>query len=83
METKRLKKTKAIAKFIVGTSTAWTVGSVIAHNVSPRKRHQKVEAIVGGAVCGAMVADQAEAWTDRKIDEIADAFAQIKHPFKN
>jgi len=66
------------AKIVVGISTGFTVGHVIAHNMSPKNALQKSELFIGAAVIGGMVADQAEDWTSRQIDMIADAWIDIK-----
>lgn len=68
----KLEATKKVAKFVVGLSTGFTVSNAIANNVQAEKPHQKVERYVGSTVVGYMAADQAETWTDRKIDDIAD-----------
>lgn len=68
---------KRIVKWIVGISTAWTVGNVVSNNVNPEKPHQKVEAAVAGAVVGGMVADQAEGWIGNQIDDLAETWRKI------
>lgn len=70
--------TKKVVKYIVGISTGWTVGNIITNNTSPQKRRQKAEVFVGSTVIGAMVADQAEDYTDRKIDEFLAYFKPLK-----
>lgn len=70
---------KRIAKFIVGFSTAWTVGNVIGNNTTTTNRRQKAQAVIGGAAIGAMVADQAENMIDREIDRYADVFTGNKN----
>lgn len=72
--TTKIETAKKIAKLVVGTSVGYTVGNIISHNTETEKRRHKAEAFVGGAVMGAMAADAAEDWTDRKIDEIVKAW---------
>lgn len=78
----KLDTFKKVAKFVVGLSTSWTVGNVIANNTNAEKPHQKVEAYVGGVVVGSMVADAAEEHIDKKIDEIAAFFRNEKDDAK-
>lgn len=68
----KIEITKKIAKFVVGASTGFTVSNALHNNVGAEKTHQKVERYVGSTVVGIMVSEQAETWTDRKIDEIHD-----------
>lgn len=67
-------KTKAVAKFVVGFSTSFAVTALVKQNTHSDKTHQKVELALGGFALGWMVGDAAEAWTDRKIDELWEMF---------
>lgn len=78
----KLENTKRIAKIVVGWSTAWTVGNVIANNVAPENKFRKAEAVVGGVVIGSIVADHAEEHIDAKIDEIYAFFKGDKDEAK-
>ena len=78
----KLETTKKIVKFVVGMSTAFTVGNVIGNNVNPDNKFRKAECVVGGAVVGSMVADAAEEHIDRKIDEIVGYFRGEKDEAK-
>ena len=69
---KKVKIAKDIARFVVGLSVCWTVVNIIDNNTTPIKARHKAEAWVGGAVVGFMVADYADAWTDKTIDSIVD-----------
>lgn len=74
---------KKIVKWIVGMCAGFTVADVIANNTHPEKARHKAEVFVGGAVIGGIVAEAAEDYTDRAIDEIADAWKNAKAEFKN
>lgn len=78
----KLDMTKKVAKIVVGWSTAWTVGNVIANNTNPENKFRKAEAVVGGVVIGSIVADHAEDHIDRKIDDIAALFQGTKDDVK-
>lgn len=78
----KLDMTKKVVKIIVGWSTAYTVGNVIANNVAPDNKFRKAEAVVGGVVVGSMVADAAEDHIDRKIDDLAALFQGDKDDVK-
>lgn len=73
------KDVKTAAKFVVGMSVSFVVSNVLKNNTSePEKTYQKVEIMVGSGVLAYMVADKAEAWTSKKVDEIADSIAKAK-----
>lgn len=78
----KLDVTKKVAKIIVGWSTAWTVGNVIANNTNPDNKFRKAEAVVGGVVVGSMVADAAEDHIDRKIDDLVAHYKGTKDDVK-
>ena len=73
------KHVKGVAKFLVGMSVSCVVSNVLKNNTStPEKTYQKVEIMLGSGVIGYMAAEAAEAWTDKKVDEIADAVTKTK-----
>jgi len=74
--------TKNIVSFVVGSSTAFTVKRALTANVQTNKRRHDAEAYVGGFVIGAMVAEQSEAFTDRKIDEYYEKWLKLKDLIK-
>lgn len=79
---KKIEWTKKIAKFAVGWSVAYVVKSVIANNISPEKPHQQAEAWVGGIVIGSMASDVAEAYTDKKIDDLLVNLQKLDNKLK-
>ena len=69
-------KVKKVAKFIVGWSSAFTVGNALRNNVNPKNTVQEVELVVGSIAVGAVVSEAAEEWTDRMVDKFFDALIQ-------
>ena len=69
-----------IAKKIVRTAITMSVGhvagSLITNNLSPRNTFERAEVMLGSYVVGAMVADAAGDWTDRKMEELVDWWAK-------
>lgn len=75
----KLEMTKRAAKFVVGTSVSFTIANALSNNVSPTKPYQKAEAWVGGIVIGVMVAEKAEVWVDKKLDQLIDSYNESKN----
>jgi hypothetical protein len=69
---------KKIAKIVVGHSVSGVTITVLHNNCPVEKTHQKVQLYIGAAVIGALVAEKAEAWTDKQIDNIVDAWKSLK-----
>lgn len=69
---------RQITKKIVGTVTKYGTGiviySVIRNEVAAERLDQKVGVAVASFVLANMVADAAEKYTDKTVDEIFDAF---------
>jgi hypothetical protein len=64
---------KTIARTVIGMSVGYTVTTAINNNLpEDESKLKKLEALIGGAVVAAMVREQAGAYTDKKIDAIAD-----------
>lgn len=85
-EKKRLYKTKAVARTIVGLGTGRIAYAVIRNNLKEDAANdKKIDQITVPAatfVVGGMAATAAEQYTDKMIDEIADFVDSIKHPIK-
>jgi hypothetical protein len=77
----QLATVKKIVKWCVGMSAGYVAGEVIANNIHPEKPRHKVEAIVGGAVISGIVAEKAEEYTDRTVDEIVNGYRAVKKSF--
>lgn len=78
----KTERAKTIAKFVVGWSTGTVIGKVIASNAAPKNRLQKAEIYVGAFAIGGVVSEQTEAWTDRQIDAVVEAWNKIKDEVK-
>lgn len=74
----KLELVKAATKFVVGTSVSFCAANVIRNNVTPTNVLQSAEVVVGSIAIGVMVAEQAESWTDKKVDAIHDWYVQFK-----
>lgn len=73
------KHVKNTAKFVVGMSVSFVASNVLRNNTSqPENTFQKVQLKVGSAAIGAMVAELADEWTGKKVDQIADGIAEAK-----
>ena len=70
------QKVKKIAKFVVGWSSAFTVGNALRNNVRPKNSVQEAELIIGSIAIGAVASEAAEAWTDKMVDMVFDALVQ-------
>lgn len=69
---------KKIAKPVVGWSVSFAVANIVRNNVLPKNRLQQVEILVASVVIGAMVADFAEQYTRKSIDNIVAAWHEFK-----
>lgn len=68
---------KTVAKAVVGFSTSFVAANVIRNNTTPGdSKVNKAAVVVGSGVAGMMFADAAEAWTDRQVDALFDAFSK-------
>lgn len=74
---------KKITKWCVGMSAGYTVANAIGNNTTVDSRRHKAELIVGTAVIGGIVAEKAEDYTDRTIDEIAAGYRAVKKAFND
>lgn len=68
--------TKSVVTLIVGAGTTKIVGAIIQNNVSPEKVIDKVTIAAGTLALGGMAADASRKYTDSKIDEIANWYAE-------
>ena len=66
----KVELAKLTTNFVVGTSAAHCVSTLVQNNVPPANTKEKVEVTVGSYVLGAIVADIAKTWTDKKIDTV-------------
>jgi hypothetical protein len=70
----KLEATKLVTRFVVGSSVATCVGSIVKNQFAPRNTKETFQVYVGAFVVGQMVSEQARVWTDRQIDSIATVF---------
>lgn len=69
---------KKIAKPVVGWSVSFAVANIVRNNVLPKNRLQQVEILVASVVIGAMVADFAEQYAQKSIDNVVAAWHEFK-----
>lgn len=69
---------KKIAKPVVGWSVSFAVANIVRNNVAPKNRIQNVEIWVASIVIGAMVAELAETYSQKMIDEVVELYKQIE-----
>jgi phosphate/sulfate permease len=69
---------KKIAKPVVGFSVSFAVGAIVRNNVLPKNRLQEVELMVASVVIGMMVADFAERYAQKTIDNAVAAWHEFK-----
>lgn len=74
----KIDKTKTVLKFIVGTSTSFTVRRALINNVEPENIREKAELTIGAVAVGGVAAEASEAWIDRVVDSIVEAINNIK-----
>jgi hypothetical protein len=76
--------TKQIVSWVVGAGVGTIVHRIIDNNVEPETRTQKVTVPVASLVIGYAAKDATTAYTNAKIDSIADkvtkALAFLKNP---
>ena len=72
------KTVKNALNLLVGTCAGWTAQDVIKNNVAPMNKAHKAQIIIGSAAIGAVVHEAAGKYTDRMVDELADAFKAQK-----
>ena len=60
---------KACIGLVVGGTTALVVKEIIKNNTNPAKVSDKAAILIASYVLGAIAADAASKWSDRKIDE--------------
>lgn len=78
MEMTKLGLAKGVAKFVVGTSTAYVVSNAAKGLVEPKNNLQKVQLVIGGLAIGGLVAKQAEDWAVDRIDGYVTAWREAK-----
>jgi hypothetical protein len=69
---------KKIAKPVVGWSVSFAVANVVRNNVLPKNRLQQVEIWVASIVIGAMVAEHAEQYAQKMIDDVIKAWKEFQ-----
>jgi hypothetical protein len=78
-----IRRTKSIAKMVVGSSVAFTTSRLLSANTPTDKRRHKAEVVVGSMAMGMMASEAAESWTDRKIDAAVDGWRKFKSDIKD
>lgn len=69
---------KTVAKTVVGLSSGTVVHKVIQNsNTGEESTRERVQFAIGSYALGAMVAECAEAWTDRQIDRYIETWKKI------
>jgi hypothetical protein len=72
------KTVKSALNLLVGTCAGWTAQDVIKNNVNPETKAHKAQVLIGSAAIGAVVHETTGKYTDRLVDELADAFKAQK-----
>lgn len=71
-----------IAKTTIGLAVQMGAGkivhSIIRNNVAPENALDQITLFAGSYAIGGMVAEQARAYSDRAVDQVVDAFQQIR-----
>lgn len=67
----KLDITKKVASIIVGIGTCQIITAISVNNTQPQKLTDKVTVTAGSVVMGWIAADVTRAYTDQKIDAIA------------
>uniref|UniRef100_A0AAU8GPN8 Holin n=1 Tax=Gordonia phage Petito TaxID=3158876 RepID=A0AAU8GPN8_9CAUD len=73
-----LNTIKLVTSTIVGLGTTKIVTTIIKNNVDPQTAVDAVTITAGSFVIGGMVADASKQYTDKTIDNIADAIKSLK-----
>jgi hypothetical protein len=71
-----LSITKMVVTTVVGSGTAKIVSAIIKNNITPERVIDKVTVTSSAIVLGGMAADASRKYTDAKIDEIANWYAE-------
>jgi hypothetical protein len=62
---------RKVVQLVVGSTTAFAVGHVLANNIAPNlKKSQKVQILIGTMIVANMVSDKAEVWADEKLQKL-------------
>lgn len=69
---------KRTLNLLVGTCAGWTAQDVIKTTVAPTNKAHKAQIVIGAAAIGAVVHEATGQYTDRLVDELADAFKAQK-----
>lgn len=70
---------KSVVGFVVNTSVSSTLVTLVHQNTFVEKPHHKVQLYIAAYVLGAMVGEQSRTYTDKKIDDLADAISNNTH----
>ncbi|AVO25296.1 hypothetical protein PBI_GRAVY_56 [Gordonia phage Gravy] len=73
-----LNTIKLVTSTIVGLGTTKIITTIIKNNVDPQNAVDAVTITAGSFVLGGMVADASKQYTDKTIDNIADAIKNLK-----
>lgn len=68
----KLDITKRVASIVVGIGTTQIISAICINNTQPQKLTDKVTVGAGSIVLGMLVADVTRAYTDAKIQDIAN-----------
>lgn len=77
----RLPFVRTASKFVVGKSVSGVIVTIVHQNTETFTKSQKIQLYVGAYVIGAMVADAAEDYIDKRIDDVLDAWDGAKSWF--
>ena len=75
-----LNTIKLVTSTIVGLGATKIVTTIIKNNVDPQTTVDIVTVTAGSFVIGGMVADASKQYTDKTIDQIADAIKSMTKP---
>lgn len=68
----KLDITKRVASIIVGIGTTQIISAICINNTQPQRVTDKVTVTAGSVVMGMIASDVTRAYTDRKIDDLAN-----------
>jgi len=74
--------TKAVVRNIVGYTTSFTIANLIRRNLQTESTIETVEIYVGSVVVGAMIAESAQKYVDKEIDDLTAAWKSMKTTMK-
>lgn len=83
MSISKTEAAKNVLKFIVGTSTSFTVRRALINNVDPKNKREKLELTVGSFAMGGIAAEASDAYIDRFIEAFKEAFRFEDKPETN